>query len=521
MNFNENLEDLFNRFEASPMLFIGSGMSRRYIELECWLDLLKKFTDKISENYNKINTSSNGNLPEYASVLAETYNKKWWATSESSDIQKEYEGNFKNNSSVLKIEISRYLKNVGIENIESFKKYDNEISLLREVTIDGIITTNWDLLLEKLFPEFTVFVGQNELLTGRCHGISEIYKIHGCSSKPNSLVLTSEDYKDYGLKNPYLCSKLLTIFVERPVIFLGYSLDDKHITEILDNIIGCCSNENIDFLKNKLIFVEWKKGIESVITDSIIHKIPVKLIRTDDYTQLFEVLASRKRRIPAHIFRAIKDQLYDLVITNDPKGLLYVTDGNLDHHQSINEFVVGVGAISKVKQAEAMQEQGLTGLERIDIIREILFESEHHDVQKVVSIRLPKLCKGKVNVPVFYYLNKSGYIDENAEINFDIDSKLKEKVNIDITAFHTTTESKTFKKSKLDNYRSISQLYDEDKKHFFAILPYMNTDLIRNELDFLLKILRDEFDSELKTHFVKAVCVYDFIKYSNKFGITN
>ena len=50
------------------------------------------------------------------------------------------------------------------------------------------------------------------------------------------------------------------------------------------------------------------------------------------------------------------------------------------------------------------------------------------------------------------------------------------------------------------------------------MLPYMNPELIKNELSKLLEILKNEFNDELNTHFVKAVCVYDFIKYSNKFN---
>ena len=117
MNFKENLEELFNGFEASPMLFIGSGISRRYIELECWLDLLKRFTKKIDENHVKINADANSDLPEYASVLAEIYHNKWWNIPENKDIQKEYEEYFINRQSALKIEISHYLKNIDISSI--------------------------------------------------------------------------------------------------------------------------------------------------------------------------------------------------------------------------------------------------------------------------------------------------------------------------------------------------------------------------------------------------------------------
>lgn len=513
MKFTEELINIFNTFEESPMLFIGSGMSRRYINLENWPDLLKKFTNKINENHTKINADANSDLPEYASVLAEIYHNKWWDIPENKLIQEKYSSEFKNRQSVLKIEISEYLKSVDFEILEKFKKYENEINLLRKVTIDGIITTNWDLFLEYLFPEFTVFIGQHELLTGRSQNISEIYKIHGCSSKPNSLVLTSDDYNDYRKKNPYLCAKLLTIFVERPVIFLGYSLDDKHIAEIFDDIINCLPKENIDFLKNKLIFVQWEDGKEeSTITDSIIHKkIPVKLIQKDNYSELFEVLGSRKRRIPAHIFRIIKEQIYNLVITNDPKGLLYVTDEDLDKHQAVNEFVVGVGAISKVKKAEEMQRQGLLGLKRIDIVHEVIFEDRHYNAQDIVTDVLPEHCKGRANIPIFYYLNKAGYFEEGNTLN--INTKLKSKIRININVFQNKTEKRLYTSSKLAKYESISQLYKEDKKHFFSILPYMKMDLIKNELDFLLDVLKDDFDSNLNSNFVRAVCVYDFIKY--------
>ncbi|HFM5027939.1 TPA: SIR2 family protein, partial [Escherichia coli] len=120
-------------------------------------------------------------------------------------------------------------------------------SLFAKANIDGIITTNWDVFLETLFPKFTTFIGQDGLITGRSHGIAEIYKIHGCCTEPNSLILTSSDYDKYRKKNPYLSSKLLTMFIERPVIFLGYSLTDEHIAEILEDIVSCFPDASLDF----------------------------------------------------------------------------------------------------------------------------------------------------------------------------------------------------------------------------------------------------------------------------------
>lgn len=59
--------------------------------------------------------------------------------------------------------------------------------------------------------------------------MGEIYKIHGSCNNSESIVITENDYSVYNKRNAYLSAKLLTIFLEHPIIFLGYSLNDSNI----------------------------------------------------------------------------------------------------------------------------------------------------------------------------------------------------------------------------------------------------------------------------------------------------
>ncbi|WP_268621343.1 SIR2 family protein, partial [Escherichia coli] len=362
----------------------------------------------------------NGDLPEYAQLLVSAYAEKWWDTKEGQLAlsEKEQEKIFINEQSPLKLSISKYIENAH-KNIIENDELKHEISLFAKANIDGVITTNWDVFLESLFPKFTTFIGQDGLITGRSHGIAEIYKIHGCCTEPNSLILTSSDYDKYRKKNPYLSSKLLTMFIERPVIFLGYSLTDEHIAEILEDIVSCFPDASLDFLQNKLLFVEWKPELEEAdISDSVIHKkIPVKYVQAPSYKEIFEVLSETKKRIPAHLFRMIKDELYELVLTDDPKGKLYVRDSEkIEEGANTTEFVVGYGAISMVKKSESMAAKGLVGLERVDLIREVVFENGHYDWECVVNDVLPNICKGNARIPIFHFLNHANLINPDGSI---------------------------------------------------------------------------------------------------------
>jgi hypothetical protein len=139
-----------------------------------------------------------------------------------------------------------------------------ELDLLSKAVVDGIITTNWDTLLEDIFSDYEVFVGQDELIFSATQGIGEIYKIHGSCSRPNSLVLTDEDYTRFQERNPYLAAKLLTTFVEHPIIFLGYSLSDDNVRSVLRSIASCLTTTTIPELRNRLIFVQWEPGKSEV-----------------------------------------------------------------------------------------------------------------------------------------------------------------------------------------------------------------------------------------------------------------
>ncbi|EFX0038096.1 hypothetical protein ACWNEZ_003152, partial [Shigella flexneri] len=109
MNFKKKLEEHFKQFEASPVLFVGSGVSRRYLGVPCWQDLLKHFAEAIGENHIKLKTKSNGDLPEYAQLLVSAYAEKWWDTEEGQLAlsEKEQEKTFINEQSPLKLSISK------------------------------------------------------------------------------------------------------------------------------------------------------------------------------------------------------------------------------------------------------------------------------------------------------------------------------------------------------------------------------------------------------------------------------
>lgn len=81
------IEDIINNFNTTPFLFIGSGMSRRYLNLPDWKGLLKYFAEKVSndefaydsyENKAKTMECKCGIMPKVAELIQQDFDKKWF-----------------------------------------------------------------------------------------------------------------------------------------------------------------------------------------------------------------------------------------------------------------------------------------------------------------------------------------------------------------------------------------------------------------------------------------------------------
>lgn len=518
---NSDFFDHLKKFKTNPYLFVGSGLSRRFLYLPTFEDLLKKFffDSNIIGDFEYFQSLSNNNLPKLAGLLAEEFHEVWWKnvkfknSRDSNKILAKVQKNIP-----LKIELSNLIKSSQIKNDSLI----NEIKTFRNAVIDGIITTNWDTFLNESFPDFNTYIGQQELLFSESISIGEIYKIHGCVSRPDSLVVTDSDYNDFNKRNAYLAAKLLTIFVEHPIIFLGYSLSDPNIQQIIDSIVTCVDSQNLNKLKDRLIFVEWNPGQTFEISDSSIKLpeskvLPIKLIKTDSFQPIFDTLAILKRQIPVKILRKLKNSVVEFVKSSSPSSSIFVKDIDTITDETNIEYAIGVGVASQL-----LSSQGYRAIEITDIVEDILADNKNFSASKLIEYTFPKMTKGTAYVPVFKYLRSELLLTKSGTLNQTGVNKLKDKFSLKANIPNCFLPTKAYAKKQAEirrNHKDISSIANAfDTEHAINYIPMLDLkDIDMQDLgNYLLPLLKDKNITKLTT-FKKLVCLYDFLK----FGLEN
>lgn len=442
---SQALQEILDKHPAAPFLFVGSGFSRRYLNLEDWAGLLRQFCRPIKE-FGYYSAKADGALPLAASFMAEDFNEWWWASTETNDSRKEFSDIVRGRADALKVEISKYMAEFSLEDARK-SEFGGEISTLSEISVDGIITTNWDFLLEELFPDYRVFVGQDELLFSNPQAIGEIYKIHGSAIDPRSLVLTEEDYQEFANKNPYLAAKLVTIFVEHPILFIGYSITDPHIKSIIMSIAKCLSQERITEFQDNLIFVQRavegeKPSIEKTTIQSSEFSVTMTVAKVSDFSEVYTALGEAKRKIPARVLRFFKEQLYELV--HAPAGTekkLAVVD--LEEIESADEveFIVGVGIAQGQQEAgeklsqqvqAALARKGYEGVSADEVFTDCLLPESKFDAGVLLETAYPGYGRSnRTFLPVFRYLRTAGVISKEklSESKYEGAKKVVQKLD--------------------------------------------------------------------------------------------
>lgn len=524
----DELTKLIRENQGNPFLFIGSGLSRRYLGLEDWKGLLEKFS--VTKDFGYYLSSANEDLAIAAGLLAKDFHELWWNNSQYEESRNSFKET-KNQSSALKFEISNYLKKLTKNTVDP--AYETEVKMLEDSNIDGIITTNWDTLLEELFPDYVRYIGQKELIFSTSYGVGEIYKIHGCSTEPNSLVLTDTDYNKFQERNSYLTAKLITIFVEHPVIFIGYSISDKNIQNILASIVKCLDGDSSKLanLQKNLIFVQRAGGGEDTITNSSITiqdiSLPITTIKTDDFCKVYQALHNVRRKIPVKILRMCKEQVYELACKTDNeihREKLYVMDIDKISSYKDVEVVVGFGIQDKLNE---ITDLGYSNIEHKDILLDSIEDNCVYDARKLLTLMIGETSSRIKYIPVFKYLKIIGVdsSDKYHEFKDETGCNLDRFVSININQIFQTSKyySKKFKNSNesvIDILSSNSETVDKIRRVVFSKFCFeelKNNKAILDRLsDFLREISKDILNGENDSAIAelkKLIILHDLLKH--------
>lgn len=332
----QDIAEVMTDLQVQPILFIGSGISQRYFNAPSWKGLMKKLVEMCPELSNKRfafyeQQFREGNDTDYtkmASSFVEAYSNWAWGSTDPSTTpfpNDLFEDNAQKQD-YIKFIVSKYFEEIT-ESIDlNSNSSKDEIEELQNIKPHAIITTNYDGALEKIFIDYQKVIGQ-QVIRANYTSYGEILKIHGCYEDSRSIVLTREDYDYFNEKKKYLSSKLLTYFAEHPLFFLGYSLNDPNIINILSDIdeilvskgelvpniymviFDSTFNEANTYPKEKLIALNENKHIR------------IKVIYANQYNWVYKAISQLSPEITVNpkLLRSLLNRTYKMVTSDLPR----------------------------------------------------------------------------------------------------------------------------------------------------------------------------------------------------------
>ncbi|RVD77567.1 SIR2 family protein [Pseudomonas koreensis] len=329
----EDIKTCIGDMACQPILFVGSGFTKRYLDGPNWEELLKDLAARCPEirqfAYYK------QRYPDFVDIgtqFSEKYNDWAWGAGQDQFPKELYD-----EASSPQIYIKHTVSQIfTLLLANGDHKLAEEIELLKKIRPHSVITTNYDQLLERFFPEYEPIIGQR-ILYANHSSIGEIFKIHGCASQPESIVLTRADYEEFVKRKKYLSAKLLAFFAEHPLVFIGYRAEDPNIKAILADIDEILSEEGK--LIPNIYILEWDDRDmseeyprrERLIPVSDHRSVIIKSIVAKDFSWVYSAFSANEalQNVNPRLLRALLARTYQLVRTDIPRNPIQVDYGVL------------------------------------------------------------------------------------------------------------------------------------------------------------------------------------------------
>lgn len=519
-----------------PFLFIGSGLSKRYMGTPSWDELLRMVcADVLSDDFAYARYLSAARqavelgkagaiLPYVATLMERDVNDVLLSSPRFEDFRTGNSEWLMDGGSPMRLFIS-----------QTFRRFrvgpSSEADLLREAglaKVSGVITTNYDGLCSELFSGFDSYVGEDGLLFREPTYAQEIYQIHGSMDLPESLVLTDSDYRRFSDRQKYLAAKLLTIFVEYPVIFMGYSIQDPNIQSILSSISRCVGPKRIGTLQKRLIFVTWEQDVTPSVGPQLMtfdgQSILMTNVTLDDFSPIYEAMRASQKLYDVRALRELRGSVFSIVPKLDAKSQTIVAsmDKAIDTLGEGDKVVIGFG--------RETSDYGKS-VKLSDLYRDVVLDDLMLPDALVVDQYLDDLLKhNSGSVPVYKYLERVGIeFDSCDEVGEYLGNYVRKYTSVESFLSDTQLNSRRAYRDRSHGRLSVSTLIErEGEDRAFQFVKYLN----ENEVDiddlreYLSSLLHDadgninlrmlETDT-YKSEFRKCVRIYDFMRY--RYGI--
>lgn len=494
------VQEFISKYRNHPVLFVGTGMSLRYLKNSyTWDGLLEKISTDLTSNREdyydiKSSTSKDGkfNFLKIAEVLEKKFNDT--LTSDRNGKFKMINDHFYEKMergiqlSRFKIYISRLFSNLeyreGVEDeLKEFKKIRKNVG--------SVITTNYDGLIENIF-EFNQLIG-NDILLSNPYG--SVYKIHGCYNAPSKIIITENDYREFDGKYELIRAQLLSLFIHNPIVFMGYNVGDENIKKILKTIFSYVepNSEMAEKIKNNFLLIEYESDSDNKVMsehDIVLEQgltIRINKIKTDDYSTIYRSISSLQLPVTALDVRKVQSVVKEIFAGGEIK--VSITE-DLDSLKN-SDKILAIGS------SKTIQYHYQTAQELLETYFEIIEESNY----QILSLIDKFTIQSSQYFPIYGF----------SSINPDIQcvEKLKSQQNSLVNACLNRIE-----KSSKRVHRTINDIMEDGN-----ISPtYKSNSILWNTFENNLPI--EELESYLRensskpdTNYRKLLSVYDLKKF--------
>lgn len=498
-----NIRGFIEQYRNHPVLFIGAGVSLRYLNNSyTWDGLLKNIAIELTGNgefyldiKSQCQVDGKYDFTMVASKLEKAFNQ---ALSEDrngkfkavNDIFYE-EMDKENNLSRFKIYISQLLGKLDYR-----EEMAHEIAELKKIrkNIGSVITTNYDCLVEDVFG-FQSLVG-NDILLSNPYG--SVYKIHGCHTDPSKVIITTEDYNKFNDKYELIRAQLLSIFIHNPIIFLGYGIGDENIKSLLKTIFTYVehNSEDAERIRNNFLLVEYEEGSNSHVIcehDIVLEgfaTIRINKVKTDDFVEIYEALSNLNLPVSAMDIRKVQSIVKEIYSGGSIKVNITEDLDSLDN----NAKILAIGSSKTITYTH----QDSAGM-----------MSNYFDIIDEANVQLLTLIN-EINIASTQWFPIFGFHRVCPDIAKAQALKVQQIAKLE-------TYLRTLNSNVQNTLTSLVDIINEESitrankiNAIFWSVWYENLDL--NEVEEFLLGMTDKKD----THYRRLLCAYDFKKYGTE-----